>query len=128
MKSAILAKMAPKPISQADSQKTNEQKALDLAAQMVNESPQNALKMLAKEENEQKSAPEATSSLVKSPVASLQGDIISRTIALAKASKDKEEHPLGGALFGALNLNVQTGLENTAVPEKILAKLDSNST
>lgn len=120
--------MAPKPISQADSQKTNEQKALDLAAQMVNESPQNALKMLAKEENEQKSAPEATSSLVKSPVASLQGDIISRTIALAKASKDKEEHPLGGALFGALNLNVQTGLENTAVPEKILAKLDSNST
>jgi hypothetical protein len=59
------------------------------------------------------------------PQEPLKGDLISRTIALAKAAKDKEEHPLGGALFGGLNLNVQTGLENTPLPdEKTLAKLD----
>lgn len=82
--------------------------------------------MLAKEENEQKPAPEVTS--IASKASSAPSDIISRTIALAKAAKDKEDHPLAGGLFGALNLNVQTNLDNTQVPEKMLANLDANST
>jgi hypothetical protein len=136
MKSLILAKSShstPKSVlsvPKAEPEKTNEQKALDLASKMVEENPQNALKMLAKEENEQKPAVEATTSLAKAQAAPQEApkdDIISRTIALAKAAKDKEEHPLGGALFGGLN--VQTSLENTQLPdEKTLAKLDSNST
>ena len=90
---------------------------MELAAQMTAQNPQNALKMLEKEENEQK-APST---------GSLQSDIVAKTIALAKAKQDKEEHPLAAGLFGALQ--VQTGIENTALPdEKTLSKLDADTT
>jgi hypothetical protein len=84
--------------------------------------------MLAKEETEQKPAQAPEVSSFVSKASSAPQDIIARTIALAKAAKDKEDHPLAGGLFGALNLNVQTNLDNTQVPEKMLANLDANST
>jgi hypothetical protein len=59
---------------------------------MTAQNPQNALKMLEKEENEQK-APSS---------GSYSSDIVAKTIALAKAKQEKEDHPLAGGLFGAL--------------------------
>tara|TARA_B110000285_G_C15054088_1_gene578586 strand:- start:30 stop:197 length:168 start_codon:yes stop_codon:yes gene_type:complete len=54
---------------------------MELAAKMTNENPENALKMLEKDENEQKTLSKPAST------GSLQGDIIARTIALAKAKQ-----------------------------------------
>lgn len=53
---AILAKSKPKAVAKAEPEKTNEQKVMELAAQMTAQNPQNALKMLEKDENEQKTA------------------------------------------------------------------------
>ena len=55
IKNAILAKSKTKSVAKAAApEKTNEEKAMELAAQMTAQNPQNALKMLEKEENEQK--------------------------------------------------------------------------
>lgn len=54
IKNAILAKSKTKSVAKAAPEKTNEEKAMELAAQMTAQNPQNALKMLEKEENEQK--------------------------------------------------------------------------
>ena len=83
---------------------------MELASKMTNENPENALKMLEKDENEQKTLSKPAST------GSLQGDIIARTIALAKAKQQQEDHPLAGGLFGALQ--VQTGIENTVLPDE----------
>ena len=86
--------------------------------------------MLANEDHEQKaSSLDSLSKPQSATSSSTQSDIIARTIALAKAKQNQEDHPLSGGLFSSLNLNVQTGLENTPVPdEKIMAKIESNST
>jgi hypothetical protein len=107
------------PVKEAPKQpevEDNNKKAADLAAKLVAENPENALKVLEQQEKDDKrnelGAVFKTLPAQFNQVASVSAkdSVVARTIALAKA---QAEHPLGGALSDMLSVQTEVSSNMT---------------
>ena len=107
-------KPAAVPIALAPKQpefEDNNKKAADLAAKLVAENPENALKVLEQQEKDEKR--DSLGSVFKTIPAqfnqvasvSAKDDAVAHTIALMKA---KQDHPLGGSIADMLSVQTET--------------------
>ena len=107
----------PAPQKKQSAPASNAGQAAELAAKMVSENPENALKILEQQEKQDK---QPESQAVAAPVMSEPAEtaeptpvayderqaIIQRTIALAKRQQLNSYHPLSGSLFDSLKLDL----------------------
>ena len=104
---AVPLALAPKQPEFED----NNKKAADLAAKLVAENPENALKVLEQQEKDEKR--DSLGSVFKTIPAqfnqvasvSAKDDAVAHTIALMKA---KQDHPLGGSIADMLSVQTET--------------------